>query len=132
MVSNWQIDVVAVLHPYLRAEWFKNTVPDINDNQGRRDAVARAEALFMHVLQTYYENPPPGTSESGAAAPPQSTSASASTCRSGWGFEVFDFDVGASTPIVSKDGWKEEGQCYLRFDGGRGTLDEPLTRWKAS
>jgi hypothetical protein len=130
--ASSQIDVGAVLHPYLPAKWFKNTVPDPNDQQGRQDAVAKAETLFMHILQTYYENPPTGASESNNAPSPQSKSASASTIQSGQGFEVFDFEVGASMPVVSKDGWKEEGQHYLRFDGGCGTLDEPLMRWKVS
>lgn len=121
-----------VLHPYLRAEWFKNTATqstsdtykDTHRAAAERAAVERAETLFIYVAQQYDNLPPLNGVE--LAAP----SLAGGTAAGSWLSDVCDFDIAVLPAEQSKDRLQEEIRRYLKFEGGRGDLANPLSWYK--
>jgi hypothetical protein len=135
-----QLTRVAVLHPYLRAEWFKETAPKPDRTRPaaeqasaeavQKAAVEKAKTLFTHVAQTYYENPPTVKSTpSMAPTTAQQDHKSAST----WLNSICAFEV-AEVPVAeaSQDRLQDELRRYFKFEGGRGEISNPLGWWKVS
>lgn len=126
----------SVLHPFLRAAWFKTTVTTKGHKEdisrAQQNAIERVETLFTHVAQTYYDNPLPSDAAPEMAA---SSSASGPSISKGdaWLAQICDFELDIATPeLQSKDQLKEEIQRYFKFEGGRGELQNPLAWWKVS
>jgi hypothetical protein len=128
------------LHPGLRAEWFKATVPKLDTEnaqntakqadvlKAQEDAVEKAEALFLHVSQTYYENPPDSASAGLATAALASQHQPKSA---DWLESICDFEMALPPPAEhSEDLLKDEVRRYFRFEGGRCNLQDPLSWWK--
>jgi hypothetical protein len=123
----------SVLHPSLRAEWFKTTAPktgsDDDKARAQKNAVEQAKSLFLHVAQTYYEHPLP--SETNSTTANEGTPSQIQSDADGWLAGICDFETSIPTPVPrSKDLLKEETQRYLQFEGGRGELENPLAWWK--
>lgn len=128
-----------VLHPYLRSQWFRLTVsPD--DRKGQEEAVQKAETLFRHVAETYFDtgindasNP---TSESESPAvddAPKVTEPGPESDGNTWLKDLIKFEI-PHTPLVAgnpRELFDEEVRRYLAFGGGCGSYeDNPLLWWK--
>jgi hypothetical protein len=112
-----------VLHPSLRTEWFRK----MGDNMA-----TRAEVLFRHVAETYHANltAESTTAEATVGGKPQQAP---SQGDNSWLHDICDVDV----PDVTSDSQKsaaeklqDEIRRYLRFEGGKGEINNPLLWWK--
>ncbi|KAF9552914.1 hypothetical protein CPC08DRAFT_646303, partial [Agrocybe pediades] len=129
-LNNQYYKLAAVLHPGMRAEWFKLTVKG-SDPIGQRDAVSKAETLFRHVAATYIKDevsePTPTQSDDNAFREAAASSAGG-VLSSILDFEIDDIVVPAT--MTPKEMFEDELRRYLRFEGGRGNAMNPLVWWK--
>jgi len=88
-----------VLHPYLRAEWFKNTIPTTTPNMQRataeKAAITKAEMLFTYVAEQYKEAPASDEGEVAATATPSSRDGAGSGAAKNWLSDICDFEIAA-------------------------------------
>ena len=124
-----------VLHPALRAEWFKTLIPRSTPPDRRvsvgQEAVERAATLFRHVAETYFED---SAANSALTADPVSLTHANEEASRGFLEELlaFDFNIDASTSLSPRALFDDEIRRYLAFEGGRGTYLDPLGWWKVS
>ena len=128
---------IVVLHPYFRIQWFRtlHTTPKYQD-----EAVEKAETLFRHVADSYFETEQVDSSRAKSANVQDSANAreaalltEKSNVGRDWLKNVVEFDI----PEVSKADvdnprniFEEELRWYLRYEGGRGKSEEnPLDWW---
>ncbi|KAF8914286.1 hypothetical protein CPB84DRAFT_1841013 [Gymnopilus junonius] len=143
-----------MLHPSLRAGWFKNRVTDpipwvlVTGANGQKryktkeefqnNEVDKAEVLFRQVTTTYFEDAPKSASTENSSSDSQDQPPTKATKASeSWLVSIFDFDMTeaakpATITATPKELFKDEIKRYLRFEGGRGDPMDPLTWWKAS
>lgn len=130
-ISKLVLIVFLVLHPSLRAEWFRNLAPKF-DEGAHQEAVDKAATLFHHVATTYHKNSPP-------EADTDSTSAAAGSAPSpskndgGFLASMLQVEVANITPNTNEtpeEKFADEVRRYLRFEGGRGEIMNPLGWWK--
>lgn len=99
----------------------------------QQEAIQKAEDLFDHVAQAYFEDAPLDTSTTGSAA----TTSQASNSNAGemaWlapmlQINTVDIATSAST-VTPQEMFAEELRRYKRYDGGMGSPNNPLAWWK--
>ena len=128
-----------MLHPALRAEWFRTIVPKkdgltseeaVKLKYAQQEAVDKAETLLRYVAQSYHEKRPFESTQNTNITPSQPSS---STMSNGWFEEMLNFDLSAVPASVSatpQELLNEEIRRYLKFEGGRGEILNPLAWWK--
>ena len=130
-----------VLHPSLRSEWFKTTVPACDTasspmqkakvEAAQRDAVEKAELLFAHVACIYYNNTPVSDTASKLTEAKNTSHTSRSDpidCLA----DICDFEVVTAPVAESEDRLQDELRQYFKFEGGRTSLAASLAWWKVS
>ncbi|RXW11685.1 hypothetical protein EST38_g14171 [Candolleomyces aberdarensis] len=149
-VTNHNYILGTVLHPYLRAEWFRKTVPQpakksnmseqehatqaASHRANQNATVQRVQTLVQVVAEAYQNEmasealqPDPSESTSATQGGPNMLSASnslASLCD-------FDFDIPAAPiSVTPKQQLEDELRRYFSFEGGQGDLYNPLGWWK--
>ncbi|KAJ2920749.1 hypothetical protein H1R20_g16345, partial [Candolleomyces eurysporus] len=139
-VQNHNYILGTALHPYLRAEWFRKTVPFNHNPPIRQEivdqnlAVEHVQILVKLVAEKYQSEIASESSKATSAStqPPahslpnalSASSSLASLCD-------FDFELPSAmlstTPTQQLD---DELTRYFSFEGGRGELYDPLGWWK--
>lgn len=120
-----------VLHPSLRAEWFRSTETTIPE---KKDAVEKAEALLTSVARSYHEEMLADMASKTASNQPSTSDPCApSTADDSWLQSLCNVEVTA-IPVQSNESsaneLNDEVRCYLTFEGGKGELQHPLAWWK--
>jgi hypothetical protein len=118
---------VTALHPSLRTEWFRNLALK-SDKKACQDAVDKATMLFRHVATSYHENDPTPLDVIPASQPDSSSSNSGGFLAS-----MLEVEVADVAPAISQkpdEKFADEVQHYLKFEGGRGKMSNPLAWWK--
>lgn len=128
-----------VLHPNLRSEWFKTTIPACHAagsptekarvEAAQRDAVEKAELLFTHVARAYYDNKPASnTTSKGTEAKKASRIPEPIDCLA----DICDFEVETAPVVESENQLQDELRRYFKFEGGCTSLAASLAWWKVS
>jgi hypothetical protein len=115
----------------MRAEWFKNTIPKTGKDYetAQKAAVEKAEALFLHVARTYYDDP--HKTHQNPSTPAQGAKKGSLSHTNSWLMNICDFEVSALPAVeTSEDQLLAEIRRYFKFEGGRGELSNPLGWYK--
>ncbi|KAA1473697.1 hypothetical protein DENSPDRAFT_756256, partial [Dentipellis sp. KUC8613] len=120
-LGNQYYKLGTILHPHFRTAWFQRQ---------SADASAQAEVLLEHVAEVYHhERQVSVPRNDGSAA--NSVPKPADNEADNWLLSVCSFDVPlAPTPADESQAWKDEVRRYIKFEGGRGELQDPLGWWK--
>jgi hypothetical protein len=95
----------------------------------RQEEVDKVTTLFRHVATTYHENTPVSSDVTPATPEPSSSSY-------GTGFLVSMLQVDVTDMVLTNaaqtphERFEDELRRYLRFEGGRGEVSNPLGWWK--
>ncbi|KAF8161992.1 ribonuclease H-like domain-containing protein, partial [Pholiota molesta] len=133
-VDNQFYKLGTMLHPYLRAEWFRHASKDGPTTQ--QDVVEKAETLFRHVATAYYDQQttsPPENEADPSTALPQNKSSATANVSDGWITGILTFDLVQAPTVAAaspKERFEDELRRYLKFEGGRGQILDPLAWWK--
>ncbi|CAA7264626.1 unnamed protein product [Cyclocybe aegerita] len=121
--SNQYYLLGTVLHPNLRTRWFSKL------GQGKPDE-SRVEALLHHVAETYKEEHPAQNNHEDTST---FTGLKSLAARSRDILEdICDVDIPEATKITSQQtALEDEIKRYIKFEGGKGNLYDPLAWWKA-
>jgi hAT family C-terminal dimerisation region len=114
----------------MRAHWFANMAPSDNSeslSSAQSDAIEKAETLFRHVAQVYFEDEATSQETSNPTAVPSTT-----TGQTGYLASICDVRVPQRVATASspQDRFRAEVKRYLEFEGGLGDLLDPLAWWK--
>lgn len=94
----------------------------------RQEAVDKAAMLFRHVATTYHKNSPTPPDAIPVSQPDPSSSNSGGFLASMLQVEVAD--VAPATSQKPDEKFADEVQRYLKFEGGRSEMSNPLAWWK--
>ncbi|KAF4611808.1 hypothetical protein D9613_004630 [Agrocybe pediades] len=113
-LNNQYYKLAAVLHPGMRAEWFKLTVKG-------------SDPIAATYIKDEVSEPTPTQSDDNAFREAAASSAGG-VLSSILDFEIDDIVVPAT--MTPKEMFEDELRRYLRFEGGRGNAMNPLVWWK--
>jgi hypothetical protein len=127
------------LHPSLRAEWFRKTVPIDRDPkktaQAQDDAIRKVKMIVKVVAKHYQDEllaeASANTPQANMAPTPQPLGRTASS--SSFLEEICDVPdvVPLAVPTMTPtEQLEDELSRYFTFEGGRGNLFDPLAWWK--
>ncbi|KJA13696.1 hypothetical protein HYPSUDRAFT_92664 [Hypholoma sublateritium FD-334 SS-4] len=113
------------------------------DVSAQKEAVGKAEDLFRYVATTYFDDLQRSVADIATAGNPsvnplgvgaEVAGPASSNMSDGWLAGILKFDMVQTTVSVAatpKELFDDEIRRYLKFEGGRGSIFDPLGWWKA-